>query len=566
MKAPRAALVGALAVAAGGCGLFQRAPAPSATGPAKPGAPAVTPGELDPRTLLGDLPVRAARLGAGAPSMVTADEATENDWVGAFVDVPHDECLLGYARASSTIDDVDLAVYADDGAQLAADEGRDVHPTLLLCPPHPDRVYVAAHVALGEGFVVVAAQLVPKDRAVIVARALGARGGIEDGARVAESWPGLEDSVHQHRREIGGTWEEFKRVALTVDPRVPTYVSLPIEADGCVDAVVVPDDDVAMLDVEAVDGEGRVVARAREGAGVRSVTLCSPTLMPGTLAVRPHSGHGLAAVVLARARGDVARDLGMQADIVWASATQPLEAAKHARDTLLAKSGYDAPVATTTGNLLLGRRISVPLDLKALGSACARVDVVAGAPLGLVEARVWDDAGQLLAHEEASTSVALFACAHGGARLELETHGRPGPFAVTVRPERWRDPAFAAHPLAASRMIARAAAGPDRLLEGRQAAVRAATLDAAHSLAWTRPVDPGKCVRVTVGVEGEGAGVDLRAADATDDADLDRGHAAFAATVRACAPNDSPRTVRFEARASAGKVDAVIGEQTSGGP
>jgi hypothetical protein len=78
-------------------------------------------------------------------------------------------------------------------------------------------------------------------------------------------------------------------------------------------------------------------------------------------------------------------------------------------------------------------------------------------------------------------------------------------------------------------------------------------------------VDPGKCVRVTVGVEGEGAGVDLRAADATDDADLDRGHAAFAATVRACALNDSPRTVRFEARASAGKVDAVIGEQTSGG-
>jgi hypothetical protein len=284
--------------------------------------------------------------------------------------------------------------------------------------------------------------------------------------------------------------------------------------------------------------------------------------MPGTLAVRPHSGHGLAAVVLARAKGDSARDLGTQPEIVWASATQPLEAAKHARDTLLAKSGYEAPVATTTGSLLLGRRVSVPLDLKPMAGACARVDVVAGAPLGLVEARIWDDAGALLAHEEASTSVALFACAHGAARLELETHGRPGPFAVTVRPERWRDPVFTAHALAASRMIARAAAGPDRLLEGRQAAVRAATLDAAHSLSWTRAVDPGKCVRVTVGVEGDGAGVDLRAADATDDSDLDRGHAAFATTVRACAPNDSPRTVRFEARASAGKVDAVIGEQS----
>jgi hypothetical protein len=292
--------------------------------------------------------------------------------------------------------------------------------------------------------------------------------------------------------------------------------------------------------------------------------MCSPVAIGGSLAVRPHSGRGLAAVVLARAHGEVARDLTTQPEIAWVAATQPLAAARQAHDTLLAKSGYGVPTSTTTGQLVLGRRLTVPLDLKSLGGACARIDVVAGAPLGLVGARVWDDAGALLGAEEASSSMTLFACASSPVRLELETRGRPGPFAVQVRAERWRDPAFAGHPLATSRMMSRAATGPDRLLEGKQSPARAVTLDAAHSLAWTELVAAGKCARVTVGVEGEGAGVDLRAFDASDDSDLDRGEAAFSASVRVCAGADTGRSVRFEARASAGKVDAVIGEETLG--
>jgi hypothetical protein len=546
-----------------GCGLFRSPPAmPPATSGA-PGAPHVLAGELDARVLLGELPARATRLGAGAPSFIKAVEATDNEWVGGFVDIPADDCLLGYARGSSTIDDVDVAVYSDEGAQLAVDEGRDVHPTVLLCPPHPDRVYVAAHVVDGEGFVVVAGQLVPKERATLVARGLGARGGLAEGPRPAEAWPGLEDAVRGHRLALGGTWEEFKRVAMSVDARAPTYVSFPIEVDQCVDAVIIPDDDVGLLDIEAMDGEGRVVGRAHEGSGPRTLTVCSPSAMPGTLAVRPHVGRGLAAVVLARARGEVARDLSSRPEVAWAAAQQPIDAARHARDTLLAKSGYEEPFATTTGTLLLGRRVTVPLDLKMLGGACARVDVVAGAPLGLLAASVWDDAGALLAAGEASTSLALFACAHGTAHLELETRGRPGPFVVTLRHERWKDAAFGAHPLAASRMLARAAAGPNMLLEGKGANVRGVSLDAAHDLSWLETVPAGRCVRVTVGVQGEGAGIDLRASDPADAADIDRAEAAHAASVRACAPADAARSVRFDVRASAGRVDAVVGEQTS---
>ena len=552
------------AIALGGCALFHRPAPPASTGAVSPGAPHVVAGDLDARTLLGDLPARATRLGAGAPSLVTSAEAIDNEWIGAFVDIPRDECLLGYARGSASIEDIDVAVYSDEGTQLAVDEGRDVHPTVLLCPPHPDRVYVAAHVVDGEGLVVVGAQLVPKERAVVVARALGARGAVADGPRPAEGWPGLDDAVRVHRFELGGTWEEFKRVALSVDARVPTYVALPIDADQCVDAVIVPDDDVGLLDVEAVDGDGRVVARAREGAGPRWLTVCSPTAMPGTLAVRPHVGRGLAAIVLARAHGEMARDLSARPEIAWAAAQQPLAQARHAHDTVLAKSGYGEPVATTTGNLLLGRRLSVPMDLRALGGACGRVDVVAGAPLGLLEASVWDDSGAVLASGEASTALALFACAHGVVRLELETRGRPGPFVVTVRPERWKDAAFGAHPLAASRMLARAALGPEALLEGKAAAARAASLDSAHEVSWTENIAAGHCQRVTVGVQGDGAGVELRATSVVDGVELDRSQAAHAVSVRACATPELARNIRFDLRASAGHLDAVVGEQTSG--
>jgi hypothetical protein len=167
----------------------------------------------------------------------------------------------------------------------------------------------------------------------------------------------------------------------------------------------------------------------------------------------------------------------------------------------------------------------------------------------------------MLASAEASSSVALFACTRGPARLELETRGRPGPFAVTIRSERWKDALFAAHPLAASRMLARAAVGPDLLLDGKESPARELSLDATRVVGWTESIGAGRCVGVTVGVQGDGAGVELRAFDPADGTDLDRSEAAHAATVRACASPTTAREVRFEARASAGRLDALVGER-----
>jgi hypothetical protein len=543
------------------------AKAPKPVEPPPRGSPMVAPrvaqGDLDARVLLSDLPDRAARLGAGPLALVASGEVFEGERLGAFVDVPSDLCLLGYSRASSSIEDLDVGVFSDEGALLADDEAPDVHPTVLLCPPHPERVYMMAHAVTGEGLVALAAHLVSKDRAAVVGRALGARGSAGEGPRPAEAWPGLDDEVRSHRAALGGAWEEFRKVALPVDARAPTFVAFPLEADGCTDAIIVPGEEVALLDVEVLDADSRVVARAREGGRERALTVCSPMAVAGSLSIRPHIGRGLAAVVLARAHGDVARELTAQPDVLWVAPQASVEEARSARETALVRRGYDAARVAGSGTLVLGRRISVPLELHGTGAACSRVDVVAGKPLALLEASIWDDAGNLVANGEGSASVTLWACGREKARLELETKGRPGPYSVVVRGEKWKDASFASSPLAAARMLARAAEGPDAMLEGAPLSARALGLDPAHLVSWSETVLPGKCVRVAVGAQGEGVGLDLRAFDvgAGTSTEIDRSHAANAASVRACAPPEAPRQVRFELRATTGKLDAVVGER-----
>jgi hypothetical protein len=543
-----------------GCGPGSRGTARAARAPLGP--PRVFAGELDARALLGDLPSRASRLGAGAPSLVAAGEAAEQERLGGFVEVPADVCLLAYARAASSIEDVDIMVYGDDGNTVASDEANDPHPTLLFCPPHPDRVYVSMRVASGEGLVALAAQLVPPERALEVARAVGARGSHGAGSRAADAWPGLDDHVRAHRDALGGKWEEFRKVAVALDARAASFVALPLEADACTDVVIIPDDDVALIEVEALDADGRVLARARDGSRDRTLVLCSPIALNGSLSMRPHVGQGLAAVVLARARGEVARDLSARPEIAWAAVTHPLEATRNARNSELAKAGYGAAAATTTGNLVIGRRSLVSLEVPPLG--CSRVDVVAGAPLALIDAAVWDDAGSLVSTGDGVGSVVLYACARGKARLELEARGRPGPFATLVRPERWKDPAFTLHPLAASRMLARAVVGPSQLLEGAPSGVRSVALDATRMATWDELIPAGKCLRVAAGAQGDGTGLDLRIVDRASADELDRSHAERAVGARACAPQSAPRAVRVELRATSGKLDAVVGERILG--
>ena len=111
-------------------------------------------------------------------------------------------------------------------------------------------------------------------------------------------------------------------------------------------------------------------------------------------------------------------------------------------------------------------------------------------------------------------------------------------------------------------MLSRAAVGPQSLHEGGAGTVRHTLLDAAHQFVQNASIPAGQCLRVAIGVEGEGTGLEARLYDAVTGEEMDRSHAQNAASLRACAIG-ATRTVRIEAHATAGKLDAVIGERTS---
>ncbi len=108
-------------------------------------------------------------------------------------------------------------------------------------------------------------------------------------------------------------------------------------------------------------------------------------------------------------------------------------------------------------------------------------------------------------------------------------------------------------------MLARIAQGPLAALEGSAAGVRQIALDSAKIATLDESVPGGKCTRWGVGVEGEGSGLEVRVFDAGSGEELDRAHGFSAAAVRACAPSGSPRAVKVELRATAGRLDAVVG-------
>jgi hypothetical protein len=303
-----------------------------------------------------------------------------------------------------------------------------------------------------------------------------------------------------------------------------------------------------------------VVARAKESGRDRTIELCSSLAISGTLSIRPHLGSGLVAVVVGRAKSDVAKELTTGVETAWTSATGTVDQAKASRGVLLAKAGYGAPSWSGTGNASMGKRTAIAADA---ATPCSRIDVVGGAPLALVDVRAWDDAATLVGTTEGSNGAVLFSCGRKKLHLEVEARGRPGPFAIDIRKEPWDHASFATAPLAASRMLSRFVDGPPWTALGTASAVRLEALDPAKRATWEESVAGGTCSNVAAGAEGEGTGLELRAIEVGTDDELDRSHGDTSAKVSVCATSAGPRKIRYELSSTSGKLTAVVGTRTS---
>lgn len=505
---------------------------------------------LDPRRIKG-----ASSFGDSA--LLAVEPAIAGDRVSTVLEVPAADCVVVIARGSETIDDLDLLAYGEDGTPLGSDEASDREPSLLICPPHPTRVLIAARVAQGHGVVAVGAErLAPALASKAAERYRVKPRDPNDPARL-KAWPGLDTLILRERARVGGRFQDLRRVALALDSTVPTTLPAPVEAGGCVHALFVPSDDVSHLDVSALDDEGRILGRAVGSGRQRALVVCSPIATEISFEIRPHSGRGLAVAALSRSVSGTESEIEGEVVRRDVYASRPLDAELKAAKSRLAKLGHE-PTPGPRLDLKLGRRSSLPLTL---GPGCTRVDVVGGAPLRGLDARLWSDTGQLRASGSGGAGATLFACGAGKLRLDTAATLGPGPAGVWLSREADVPAELTNAPLAGGRLIARMVA---RGVLARPSAIGKVTelaLSSEQLAPFPVMVPLDRCVEVDVGIEGGASGVELRALDQDGDVELDAAVGEAAVSTRLCAY--APRAgaslnVRIELRTTSGSARALV--------
>ena len=498
---------------------------------------------------------RAHAAGAGDGGQIALDAGSTGDRITQLLDVPVAECALLLARAGQSVVDVDLFAFGDDGRLLGADESADKTPMLLVCPPHPRRILVSARIAAGYGTVAIAALPVQADSAPVIAKRMGIAGA-PGGPPTAQAWPGLDDRVAEHRSQIGGQWVEVRRTVVPLEPFAATRVSTAIEAGRCLDILIVPAPEVSHLDAEVQTFDGRIVGRAAAAGRTRSLIACSETTTPITLSIRPRSGRGLGALVLARSQGDPPED-GDEVLRFYATPTAGLPDVVDRLERRLDRQGYRQKKTVAEGNLILGQRQGVRVDLT---TGCARIDVPVGEPARGVRAWLWAADGRLIGDARGGEDAFIIACGpRQTARLDLEATATGGPFAVELRPDPNTPPVLEQHALAASRLIQRMIARGVLLRPDQLGTAEPLQLDPSRLVTKDVLVPVGRCVEVGVGLGPESVGVELRLLDADSGSEIETATGTAAATARACSlDRGATLNVRAELRTTSLPGTALV--------
>ncbi len=508
-------------------GLACQRPAPLAIAPhtVPPNNLRVAEKPLDPRRIKGN-------EGFGNSLVVAAEAGVAGDRISTLLEAAKESCLIVIARGSETIEDLDLLAYGEDGAPLGSDEAPDRAPSLLICPPHPGRIFVAARIAQGHGIVALGAeQVTPKDAAKAAERYRVKPRDARDPARL-NAWPGLDELVLRERARVGGKFQDLRRVALALDATLPTSLPATLDAGRCVHALFIPSDDVSHLDVAALDDQGRILGRAVGSGRQRALVVCSPIQTEITFEVRPHAGRGLAVAALSRSLPGT--EVEIEGEVVRRDVypSTDAKAALKLAQARLQKSGYPAVTPRAELALGLGQRRSARLEL---ASGCSRIDVIGASPLRGLSARLWSDAGALLGEAAGGGEATLFACASGKVRLDAAAELGPGPASVLVSREPDAPPELGRAPLAASRLVSRMFARG--VLKRADAIGKVTELSLSAEQLTTLPfsVPLERCLDVNVAIEGPAAGVELRAIDQSTQLELDAAVGAQAASTRLCA-------------------------------
>jgi hypothetical protein len=495
---------------------------------------------------------RAELAGADTPRVLIAEPGAVGDRFTSVVAVNNQDCLLAMARGSEKIVDLDLYAYAEDGTMLGVDDKPNANPSLLICPPHPQHVYITARIATGQGLVAVGAHRVAADASNPVRHALHLeKGSLGDGMVAQE--PDLESRILSHHRAIGGIWVAVAQSSIAVDSRVPTVTGLAVQENSCLDLLVIPSPRVAALEIELLDDRGYMLNRAPIGDRDRWVIACSKEQRSVTLQVRPHEGSGTATLIISRGTYELGRTTRLAIDL---SDSRPLQLIADAEHQALERLGY-------THEKLLGS-FSIERGFQhrfmATGThRCSRFDVFAGAPSFGVQARVYAPNGELLSVAGGLQHFPILACLPGKMTMVLETQGRGGPVQVEQRQEITDTPQVRNLPRAAARMFQRAwYLGKAKTL-GQFNGFESISL--VGEKGWERELrlERGQCSSYFMSLDGDASGIDLRIIDAKTDEIVSGEQHVDTSHAEICAPADEmAHTYRLAATLQSGKSLALL--------
>jgi hypothetical protein len=478
----------------------------------------------------------AAAAGAGALQPLSAAMAAEGDRIGGFVELGAEACLLGIARPGPSVADVDLFVFSDGGDLLAADESPAPEASVLVCPPHPERMYVVARVVAGTGIVAVGAMPVSPSAVAAVARAIEVRGQPGQDTGKLEGWPGLEAKIRDRRRALGSSWEDVRRTLLPVEPRTVTAFSLGVGAERCIDVLVAPGEAVHGIELAVTDAKGRVVARADAPGRDRALVLCAHAQQSLTLQIRPLASAGVVAVVVGQA---------------------PVGAAGELRDARFVDPV--APTATlgeATARLherTRGLRFGAG---RLIGSANHHVDA------RTARAELWSEQGEQLAWAQGSESATLFRCGPAGvAQAEVLAEQLPGPFTIELREDPKPPPLLLLQPLAAARLLARLEVSHGPVDADRLGSAVAVALGTATRTIVPIAVPADLCVEVFAALDGAARGLELRLADESN-GKVEVSLGDTVASTRLCASAE-PKRARVELRSTRAEARGLLLQQST---
>jgi hypothetical protein len=511
----------------------------------------------------------ARAVGASQPRFGMTGAGVPGDSLGGLVNLPPEACALILARGAANVQDLDVFAFADDGNVLASDESSAKDGSVLLCPPHPDRVFVSGRMAAGFGLFGVSVQTLPVALAsVFEERFHTTPDTAREVGELDSDWPGLEERLTLHRRRLPGAWESLRKLALPLDPRAYASVSVSVEADRCIDLLMTPSDEVAQLDLEVLEANGRWIGSAEAQGSDRTLLVCSPLTRELTVRCRPHVGRGFGALVISRSESGAARQGMQHAARFDLRPAGPLTELRQAHAERLERMGYGPARVVQEGELPGERRISLAVPL---ARGCSRVDVITAAPVASIAAWLWDSGGNLIGDDARGSTATLFACGpETRGRLDLETLARGGNFSVEVR----HNPAFpevaGPYRLAMNRLLGLL----DRrgLLQSlsRVPDVQLSRVSATELARFTLPLSAGHCLEVGAALDRGTSGLEVRLFEdgvtpgsvPFDDAGL--GYGANAASAHICAVKPArDRIVSAELRANVGQGVVLWVSQTS---